>query len=486
MKTRNWLLIIFFGVLLFRLVLAFSTPNLTYESYFHLNQVEHIAETGLPQYTDHLSYGGREQHFLPFFHYVMAFFSLLIPLEIVAKLVPNILLAFLVVIVYFISMKITNNETPSLFSAFIAGFLPVLYATNNFAPQVLFLPLIFAAIYAFLKRNVYLYIVLFLLLTLTSSATFLLIIGFGIYLILSLVEAKKVNKGEIELIIFSLFFFIWAQFIFFKDILLTDGFGFIWQNIPPQIVLEYFPHITIIQAIVLISIIPFIAGIFVVYRTLFKLKNSKEFLLISLVISTAILVWLRTIQFNFSMAFFGLIVAILFAPFYSQFITYLKKTKFINKQKLFSQILVFILILTMIIPAISISLNQETPSPLEIDAFKWLQENTPTNAGIVSSLEEGNLITYYGKRKNLMDNQFGGIKDVEERFKHLNVLFTTPFQTEALEVLEQYGLNYLMLTPHSQERYGTTKFRFLNQKCFERVYNEETRIYQLKCALKNT
>ena len=67
---------IFLAVLLLRLVLAFMIPEFTYESYFHLRQVEHIVETGLPFYQDQLSYGGRELAFLPFFHYLAALFGL--------------------------------------------------------------------------------------------------------------------------------------------------------------------------------------------------------------------------------------------------------------------------------------------------------------------------------------------------------------------------------------------------------------------------
>ena len=84
-KEKQWLLIIFIVILVTRLILAFSTPNFTYDSYFHLRQVEEIKETGLPNYQDELSYGGRVLRFLPLFHYTMAFLSMMIPLEIIAK-----------------------------------------------------------------------------------------------------------------------------------------------------------------------------------------------------------------------------------------------------------------------------------------------------------------------------------------------------------------------------------------------------------------
>ncbi|MBI2665042.1 hypothetical protein HYX12_00280 [Candidatus Woesearchaeota archaeon] len=80
-RTNKILLGIFLVTLLTRLTLAFIVPNFTYESYFHLRQVEHIGQTGLPLYQDGLSYGGRELVFLPLFHYLAAFFDLFLPLE---------------------------------------------------------------------------------------------------------------------------------------------------------------------------------------------------------------------------------------------------------------------------------------------------------------------------------------------------------------------------------------------------------------------
>jgi hypothetical protein len=158
-KHKYWLLAIFLVTLTVRLFLAFSIPNFTYDSYFHIRHVEHVTEHGLPLYEDPLSYGGRELVFLPFFHYFAAFFDLFLPIELVAKILPNLLFASLTIIVYLISRHKLTNSGP-LFSAFIAGSLPILYSTNRFSPESLFLPLIFLSIYAFMnieKKN-YLYL----------------------------------------------------------------------------------------------------------------------------------------------------------------------------------------------------------------------------------------------------------------------------------------------------------------------------------------
>jgi hypothetical protein len=486
-KEKYILLTIFTITLLVRLFLAFSVPNLTYDSYFHLRQVEHISETGLPLYNDPLSYGGRELVFLPFFHYFMAFFNLLLPIAIVAKIIPNIMMATIAILVFFISKKVTNNNTASLFSASIAGFLPVLYFTNAFIPETLFIPLIFLATFSFMnlkeKNYLYIYLISFLLLALTSAATFLILIGFGIYLLLSLLENKKINQAELEVIIFSGFFYIWTQLLFFKDVLATEGINFIWQNVPPQIIAQYFPQVSLAEALLQVSIIPFLAGIFVVYRSLFQLKNQKAFLLISFAVSTTILTWLRLIEFKLSLAFFGIILAILFASFYQDVLEYSKKTKLLKFMNIFPTIVIILLAVTMIYPAMSFAWKQNTPLDLEVQAFAWMADNLPPDAGVVSLLEEGHLVTYYGK-KSLMDNQFGLIPDIEERFSDANSMFSTSFQTQAFGVFDDYDVQYIILTPHAKRKYNISNFKYFTPKCFERVYKNETRIYKVLCTIE--
>ncbi len=486
-RTRNILLAIFILTLVIRLILAFTVPNLTYDSYFHVRQVEQITTHGYPDYQDELSYGGRDLRFLPFFHYFMAFFNLIFPITLVTKILPNLFLSTLTLTIFFIGKKITNNENASLFSAGIVSFLPILFSTNHFAPITLFLPLLFLNIYAFMNlkqpNHLYLYLITFFLLSFTSSATSLLIMGFGIYLVLSYTEGKKIKREEIELIIFSLFFFVWTQFIFFKNLFLTQGISFIWQNIPTKIITEYFPQFTILDALITVSIIPFLIGIFVVYRSLFKLKGQKAFLLISFAISTTLLTWFKFIEFQLALSFFGIILAILFAIFYKDAINYLKSTKLPRLKKPFIMTIIILLLLTTVYPALNNALQQQTPENDEIAAFSWLKENTPKQTKALALLEEGHLITYYGERKNLMDSRFGLVKEIDQRFAAIEALYKTSFQTQALHLTDQYQIKYLILTPTAREKYELERFNYLTEECFELVHNQGTKIYKINCAL---
>lgn len=541
-RTKKILIVLFIVTLSVRLLLAFLMPNFTYESYFHIRQVEHILDTGLPLYNDDLSYGGRQHLFLPFFYYFMAFFSLLIPVTVAAKIIPNILIASITVTVFLISYKITKNEPASLLSALIAGFLPILFYTNSFTVDRLFLPLTFVALYAFLnvkkrprakargvflstpkipvadpmlkqegctigifqrlkkdfhhnfsenikdsfkqRKFLYLYIFSFLILSMTSSLVLILIVGFWIYILLSRLEGKKIHHGELEIIIFSLFFFLWTQFLFFKNALLQEGVSFFWQNVPTGAILHYFPSLSLPQALLLVSIIPFIAGIFIVYKSLFKLKNQKAFLLISFVISTTLLTWMRLTTFKLSLAFFGVILAILFAPFYIELNKYFRKTKLSQYKKYVLPVTVILLLISTVIPAINASLNQDIPSREEITAFKWLKENTSPDSTILSTIEEGHLVTYYSERKNMMDDQFRLIKNVNKRFEDLTSLYTTYFETQAVKLAEEYDLKYFVLTPSAKVKYSLIKLNYAKKDCFTPVYINKTTIYLVRCEVE--
>ncbi|HLC52111.1 MAG TPA: hypothetical protein VJI98_02610 [Candidatus Nanoarchaeia archaeon] len=486
-KSKKWLVGIFLGVLLLRLILAFSNGGFTYESYFHLRQVESIKETGFPNYDDELSFGGRHYRFLPLFHYLIAFFSLFLPLEFAAKFIPNILISFLTVIAYLIAGKITRDKHAPLFSAFIVGLLPILFKTNSFTPETLFLPLIFLCIYSFLNidrsKFQFIYVISFLLVSLVSSATFLLIIGFVIYLVLSFLEGKKTPNSELELILFSLVFFIWTQHLFFKNLLLEQGVRFIWQNIPVQIIQQYFPKLSLLQVILLVSIIPFLIGVYVVYRSLFKLKTTKSFLLISLVVSTSTLAWLRLIKIELSLAFFGISLALLFASFYEEIVQFIQRTKISHLQRKISVFVVIILFLSMIFPAVNTSISQDIPSLTDLLAFQWLKENVPENSTVAALLEEGHLITYYGQKKNIIDDQFGLVEDIESRFSDLGDIFTTTFHTHAVGLFDKYEINYIVFSERAEENFLFPNFQYITPECYERVYDEGLKIYKVKCGL---
>ena len=150
-KPLRILTIIFLLSLAFNLYLSFSSPYLNNdESYFNLRVIDNIRSTGLPLFYDDLSYGGRSVIVQPLFYYLFALLSF-IPLYYV--IFPALLISSLVLISYLIAKEITNDETSSLLTALLAGFIPIYskILINQFSVYTLVLPLIAFMILCFIK-----------------------------------------------------------------------------------------------------------------------------------------------------------------------------------------------------------------------------------------------------------------------------------------------------------------------------------------------
>ena len=150
-KPLRILVIIFLLSLVFNLYLSFSSPYLNNDqSYFNLNIIDNIKSTGLPLFYDELSYGGRSVIVQPLFHYLFAILSF-IPFYFI--IFPALLISSLVLITYFIAKEITNDENSSLFTALLAGFVPIYSKVliNQFSVYTLVLPLIAFMLLCFIK-----------------------------------------------------------------------------------------------------------------------------------------------------------------------------------------------------------------------------------------------------------------------------------------------------------------------------------------------
>ena len=142
LKPSAILIIIFLLTLSFRLYFAFSIDSFNSdESYFHYRLINYIIENKLPIFYDGLSYGGHNLFYPQLFHIIMALFSF-IPYFL--KIIPAILDSSLVIVVYLVAKKITNDKISSLLSAFLAAFIPIgiKNSVNQISIYSLLIPLI--------------------------------------------------------------------------------------------------------------------------------------------------------------------------------------------------------------------------------------------------------------------------------------------------------------------------------------------------------
>ena len=496
MRREHLLLgLIFIAVAAFRIYVALQTNYFDYDSYFEIRQIENIQKTGLPLFEDGLSYGGRTVFFLPLFDYLLAFFSFFMPLDIVLNVVPNLFAASMVLIVYLISLEMTRNRQTALFASFLAGFVPVfVYKTvNSVSPYTAAIPLIFLLIYFLMKVNeeriyVALFVITALILTLMHHISILFIIGLVLYAMFIELENLPHTRAELELILFSIFLILWIFFLFFKKPMIEYGTSIIWQNLPSSISSRYFANFSILDAIYKIGVLPFIFGIFVIYRYVFREKNKDVYLLISYALPIFIFLWLRLIKLDVGLMFLGFILILLFSQFYKSFFTYIKKTHFARLSWAFAAVFFVSFALSSVAPSFALAgaAIDEAPNSNEINAFLWIKGNTEKNDTILATPEEGHIITAISERKNVMDSNFLLGNRVEQRFNDINTIFTTSYETEAIRLLSKYDVKYIVVTKNAEKDYGLDDLLYSgDDKCFELVYNKGmVFIYKTKCVVE--
>ena len=83
-----------------------------------------------------------------------------------------------------------------------------------------------------------------------------------------------------------------------------------------------------------------------------------------------------------------------------------------------------------------------------------------------------------------MDDQFFLIKDSNTKFADISFLFTTPYQTQALSLIDKYKIDYVFFSPQAQKEHQIEKLIYIDKRCFELIYDQKVKVYQPKCKLK--
>ncbi|MBC8501422.1 MAG: hypothetical protein H8D38_06695 [DPANN group archaeon] len=481
------LLIIFLITFFSRTLISFQTEKFSYEAYFALRQIENINERALPLFEDPLSYGGRTHLFPPVFYYLVSLFSFF-GIDIAAKIIPNLLSSLIVIVVYLISFHITKHRLISLLTAFFSGFIPILFVTiNDISIYSLVLLLILSVIYFIMKigDSSYMKPTLFFLVILvfSHSSSFLLIVGLLLFLLLLKIESLEIDKKEIELILFASFLVLWFNFIVYKKAFLIHGPFVIWQNIPLQILTNYFFDLNIIQSIYYVGIVPVVLGIYAIYHVLFKVKRRSVFLLVSMFLSILVLLWLKLIRFKTGLIFLSLMLVLLSGYSIKLFYSYLMKTKIHNSANWFLFGVFVVFFLTAVIPSFNLAFSSlnKVPSHSEIKAMNWLEQNTDKDSVVLSRLEEGYLINYFANRKSVIDQDFLLVNDAQQRYEDVQSVFSLRLKTEAVRRLNKYDVDYLYFSGKFGDE---TKLYYTDKDCFELVYNESVEIYRVHCTIE--
>jgi uncharacterized membrane protein len=296
-----------------------------------------------------------------------------------------------------------------------------------------------------------------------------------------------VNKREIEIALFLFFLTIWFNLLLYKKAFLLHGIKFIWQNIPTLLLSSYFEDISFLGVISAVGVLSLLLGVYAIYHVFFKTKSQAATLYISFVFISFIMLWFKLIPFRAGLLFLSINLIILSAYGIKIILVSISKTKTPWLSGVFVLLLIILFILTSITPFVMTAKSEITKSPPhdDIKALEWIKNNTREKAVVLGRVEEGFLINYVAKRKNVADQNFLMINNIDQRYNDINLLFTLRLKSEAVRLLNDYNIDYIFLSTQSMKEYNMTKLFYADQDCFDLVYRNQAIVYKfLRCNVE--
>ncbi len=490
---KAWIVLISIFIIVFTLRIYFTGSTFSSEdAYFTLREADYVKQHGWVFYNDNLSYGGRHLYFSPTFYLILGYLMRILTPFIALKVLPNLIASSVVFFVFSLTKEITHNENVSLISAFASGFMPVyIYLTTNTLNPHFFIAVLFLASMNYLikcaksKRHLLKLIISTTLLILMHPFSFVFLVAVWLYVMLMKLENIKVKSYIMEFIIFASFLWYSVYYLIFHDGVYNLGYRIFSMGIPLQIYSEYFRTFTLFRAFTGIGVIVVVMGLYGAYKSFIKEeKRSSYLLLVSTFIVILLFALMRVMMLTEALAYFGFLLAILTGIAFDEMLQYAKKMKHRRTALFFIAVLILVLLVTSASSSYIEAYSQYSNRIPEkkVTALSWLA-GFPS-ATVLGNYKEGNLITYFAHKKDVMDTNFGWDVNTAERFEDIKKIYTTPFQTSALELTDKYSIRYIIFSNQTQEMFGVNSLKFReNNNCFPLIYNKGIKVYEVRCRL---
>jgi len=332
------------------------------------------------------------------------------------------------------------------------------------------------------ERFVNLFLIIIILLPLVHGTSLLLVVGLLFYLFLTKIEGFNIKKSETEIILFSTFFIAWTLFLIFKKAILMHGPAVIWQNLPESILNLKFATTNILNYFNYIGIIPLIFGIWSVHRHVIKTRDIDSYKLISFVVSIFLLLILKLVEPTLALSYIGIILVIISSKIFLHISEYIKKTKAPRFRFFIFSFIIFLFIFTSLITTIDLSEGKITnlPSQNEINALEWLKTQGKEGEVVLASLKYGHAINYVAKKRNVFDNNFISMDNVETKMKDVKYLYHSKSLIEVVRLINKYDIKYIILSKQEKKDYKIEDLSYKNNHiCFKLIYDkDQIKIYE--------
>jgi len=181
----------------------------------------------------------------------------------------------------------------------------------------------------------------------------------------------------------------------------------------------------------------------------------------------------------------GISLTVLFSQFLKNMFVYVSNSKLSKLSPVFAVVVFLLFIPTMILPSIIYTQDSLafTPEKEVVDAMVWLKNNTESGSVILASLDNGHLITYFADRKNVFDPYFLLVKDINTRVDEVGKIYSSSYETDAIELLNKYDVDYIFLSSFEKSDYNILDISYKGKRCFQLVYDKDVKIYRSLCEL---
>jgi hypothetical protein len=483
------------AVTIIQSMLALGVPGMsTDEAYSHLRQVESIRNTGFPLSHDDLSPVGKRFLVTPLYDYVLTIVSFIVPSLVAIKVVPAIFAGILVVLVFGITLRLTQEPVAGLFAALALATMPALMGSsvNTASSTLMILSMTTLLLWQLMAlpspTSLGFYTLLIILLSFTHPSVALVLVGLLLYGMLLMIGEMRGIHGLDEILLFSTLFIVWSLIVRFKDALVMLGPMIVFQNIPSAMRDAYFSQLSVLNAVVLVGVLPFLFGSYIVYTYTFRERWQDIYLLMGFALGMGLLLAMGIVRPLLGVMFLGLVLSIMFGVWVKRILDYVKDTRFVWLRVPLMLVLVAGLVVFSLLPAwrtASVTVGM-SPSQEELDSLSWMDENLPKDAVVLARTDEGFRVEALSHRRVVQDQDFILQKDAEQRFMDIDAMYKSVSEVDAITLLNKYGVTHIYVSPKMRQEFKTGKPAYSDDaKCFSVVYDDAALVLRSLCRVES-
>lgn len=470
--------------------LALPHPEgLSFDSYAHVLQAEHILSTGLPAFEYALSEASTRALFSPVYDYGLGLAGGVVGVVVAARVISAVLAGLLVLGVFSFVVLAAKNRVAAVFAALAAAVVPVFWldivsASSVSAGVVLGLWWLVCFLQIEKKWWRVLFLVLLVVGSLTSAVMLVFVLALLAYLALAEMARIARPRGEHEFVFFAALFVTWLFIVVLKDVFVVHGLRAVWQNVPVLLQNAYFADIRVLDAVIAVGVLPFLGGMYVLYRHLFAERERAVYLLMGLVLVAGGLTWVRLVPPETGLRLLAVGLVGLFGFAVRDVLNFVGTTRFAWVRQGALVLMVLLVLSGSFATAGEVrDARSRAVAAGELAARDWMRSRLPGNAVIAGAWSDGFFIASAGLLP-VMNGQFLLQPLSEGRVEDLKVLFTTPFTSEAVRILQKYDADVVLWSRGGRRFAQRAHPAFVDDSvCFPRLFEQDgVEVYGVACG----